>query len=453
MQDIFISINKNVARLSTVDKDASLRTTLIDVSKDVVNDTKIVNSEAFAIVLNELLPHITTLTKNKVGLNFVIEPQDVYLRFITLSKKDIDIEAQIITELKEKAKEIPLNDIYFSYKKIAPFVYQFTGVRKDILEKYIEVSNNMGVGLKSVVPWVRALPKYEKVNEPSIFICKTGNRQVIALSELGGIFFADVYEKELTGKELQVLIKDLSFYKRSSPISHVFTINADYFTLEGYKVREIAIPKFRDEPEITQGYEQNVIVGYIFDTDPEAIDSQLNLLNLLPLPVVEEKSFSLVAAGTIVALFLLIGGLVGGYLYLRGKNDLRNTNIAQNTNQKQDQNSNAVLSGSAPAVVTQKEELKKSDIKIRIENGAGIDKLARKTELFLTALGYSIQSIDTANSDVADTIFRFKKDKVAYTDLIKADMKDKFPGITVKEDLPDTTEYDLLITVGRSSKL
>lgn len=450
MQDIFVSINKNVVRLSTVDKDASLRTTLIDVPKDVVNDTKIINADGLALLLNELLPHVTTLTRNKLGLNFVIEPQDVYLRFITLSKKDVDIEAQIITELKDKAKEIPLKDIYYSYKKIAPFVYQFTGVKKDILEKYIEVSNNMGVGLKSVVPWALALPKYEKVNEPAIFVCKSGDRQVIALSELGGIFFADVYERELTEEELQVLIKDLSFYKRSSPISHVFTINADYFTLKGYEVKEIVLPKFIEGSEISAGYEQNVIVEYIFDTDPEELDSQLNMLNLLPLPVVEEKSFSLATAGTIVALFLLIGGSVGGYLYLSGKNAAKNTNLAQNTNQ---QNLTAVLSDTASEVVAPKGELKKADIKIRIENGASIAGLAAKTEVFLTALGYSIQSIDTASSEVADTVFRFKKDKITYTDLIKTDMNDKFPGITVKEDLPAISEYDLLITVGRSSKL
>ena len=449
MQDIFVSINKNVVRVSTVDKDASLRTTLVDVSKDIVKDTRIVDSEALSSILSGLLPHVTSLTRNRVSLNFITEPQDVYLRFVTLSKKDVDIEAQIISEIKEKAKEIPLKDIYYSYKKVAPFVYQFTGVRKDILEKYIEVSNNMGVGLKSVVPWALAIPKYEKVNEPSIFVCKSGDRQVIALSELGGIFFADVYEKELTEDELQVLIKDLSFYKRSSPISHVFTINADYFTLEGYKVKEVVLPKFQEGSEITPGYEQNVIVEYILDTDPEALDSQLNLLNLLPLPVVEAKSFSLVAAGTVVALFLLISGSVGGYLYLSGKND-SNKNIAQNTNQPQD---NAVLGGTAPEVVTAKTELKKSDIKIRIENGASIAGLAAKTQEFLKALGYDIQSIDTASSDVADTVFQFKKNKISYADMLKTDMKDKFPGITVKEDLPDSSEYDLLIILGKSSKL
>lgn len=452
MQDIFISINKNVVRLSTVDKDASLRTTLVDVPKDVVTDTKIISSTGLGSILNDLLSNVTTVSKNRLGLNFVVEPQDVYLRFITLSKKNIDVEAQIIAELKEKAKEIPLDDIYFSFKKVAPFVYQFTGIKKDLLDKYIEVSNSVGIGLKSVVPWALTLPKYVKTNEPAIFVCKTGDRQIIALSELGGIFFADIYERELKEEELQVLIKDLSFYKRSSPISHVYTINADYFTLEGYNMQEVELPKFQENSEISPGYEQNVIVGYMLESDPETLNSQLNLLNLLPLPVVEAKSFSLLAAGTVVALFILIGGSVSGYLYLRGRNTAENTSIAQNTNQ-QDANANAVLSDTAPAVEVPKVELKKSDIKIRIENGASIAGLAAKTQEFLKSLGYEIQSIDTADVDVADTVFTFKKAKVNFTEMIKADMTDKFPGITVKEDLPDSAEYDLLITVGKSSKL
>jgi hypothetical protein len=247
------------------------------------------------------------------------------------------------------------------------------------------------------------------------------------------------------------LIKDLSFYKRSSPISHVFTINADYLTLEGYEVKKVALPKFQEGVEVTPGYEQNVIVDYLFDTDPEAIDSQLNMLNLLPLPVVEARSFSLVAAGTLVAAFILIGGLVGGYLYLSGKNPLKNTNIAQGNSNQQEQTSNAVLSGTAPVDVSS--SLKKSDVKIRIENGASISGLAAKTKELLTSLGYNIQSIDTAEIDVPDTLIRVKADKSAYADTVKADMNSKFPGITIKNDLPTSSEYDLLITVGKSSTL
>jgi len=453
MQDLLVSINRNVIRLSTVDKDNLLRTTLVDVSKDVVDDTRVVDPGKLSASLNDLLPHISSLTKSRLSLNFVLEPQDVYIRFVTVPKKDTDLDARILVELRDKAKDIPIDDLYFSYKKIAPFVYQFIGVEKEILEKYIEVSNSLGIGLKSVVPWVLLLPKYEKVNEPAIFISMLGNRQTVALSELGGIFFAETYEKERKEEEIQALIKDLSFYKRSSPISRVFTLNCDYLTLMDYEIKEVKMPEFHDESEVTTGYEQNVLVNYFLDAEPEFLNSQLNALNFLPMPVVENKNFSLVAAGSFVAILLLLGGLFGGYLYLKDKNNIAKNNLAQDTT------SNQVLSGSTKETTPSESEpqtksnLKRSDLTIRLENAASISGLAARTKEFLGKLGYNVVSIDTADTDVENTVFRFKKGKSIYTDLLKGDMEVSFPGISVKEDLSDSAECDLLITLGRSSKL
>ena len=327
MQDLIISLNKNVIRLSTVDKEASLRTTLVDISKDFADDTRIIDSIGFSQILGDLISQISTLTKNKLSLTFVMEAQDVYLRYVTVTKRSENIEEQIISELKEKAKDIPLDDIYFSYRKIAPFVYQFVGVQKQVLEKYMEVSNHLGIGLKSVIPWVLALPKYEKVNDPAIFISKVGDRQMIALSELNGIFFADVTEKERTEEELQTLIKELSFYKRSSPIKHVFTMNCDYLTLGDYEVTKVEYPSFTGESEVPPGYEQHVIVNYLLDTDSDVVMSQMNILNLMPLPVVESKSVSLVAVGSVIAILVLVGGIYGGYLFIKNRND--HTQVAQ----------------------------------------------------------------------------------------------------------------------------
>jgi len=39
------------------------------------------------------------------------------------------------------------------------------------------------------------LPKYLNLSDPSIFVTKVNNEQVVALSELGGIFYTGVFEK------------------------------------------------------------------------------------------------------------------------------------------------------------------------------------------------------------------------------------------------------------------
>ncbi|MFZ2664599.1 MAG: LytR C-terminal domain-containing protein [Patescibacteria group bacterium] len=457
MQDLIISLNKNVVRISTVDKDTVLRTTLVDVPRETVDDTKILNSSSFSQILSGLLPQITTLTKNKMSLNFVVEPQDVYLRFITLPKKDGNLDDQIINELKEKAKDVPLDDLYFSYVKIAPFVYQFAGVKKDFLDKYLEVSNHLGIGLKSVTPWVLALPKYEKVCDPAIFISKVGNRQVIALSELNGIFFSDVYENEKTEKELQDLVKELSFYKRSSPIKHVFTMNCDYLSLGDYEVKEIEYPVFKDNLEVASGYEQNVIVNYLLDTDTDVVSNQLNLLNLLPLPVVESRSVPAIATGVVFASLILIGGLFGGYIYLRGKNQANVAQLAQNT-QDQEQSQNTQVLSEATQNLEQTQENaqpKKEDLKIRVENGAGVSGLAARTKEFLVGLGYTVlDPPGTSSISTEATILEYKKEAFdTYNDMVIADIKEKLPNTEVKQTLSSDKEYDLLLTVGSSSKI
>jgi hypothetical protein len=455
MQDLIVSLNKNVIRLSTVDKDTVLRTTLVDVSKETVDDTRILDSASFSEILNGLIPQITTISKNKMSLNFVVEPQDIFLRFVTLSKQDGEIDEQIINELKEKAKDIPLDDLYFSNIKIAPFVYQFVGIKKDTLDNYLEVSNHVGIGLKSVIPWVLALPKYEKVCDPAIFISKVGNRQVVSLSELNGIFFSDVYDKERTEKELQDLVKELSFYKRSSPIKYVFTMNCEYLSLGDHQVKEIQYPVFNEGSEVTSGYEPNVIVNFLLDTDTDVVNHQLNLLNLLPLPVVENKNVSVVVAGSVFALLILVGGLFGGYLLLKDRNQKnnelvlnnQNTQVLSETTQKTEETQKTV----EPDV---KVAPKEQDLKIRVENGAGVSGLAAKTKEFLAGFGYNVVSIDTADTSTESTILNYKKDAfTAYNDMVIADIKEKLPNTEVKQTLSNDTEYDLLITVGSSSKL
>lgn len=459
MQDLIVSLNKNVVRLSTIDKDTVLRTTLVDVPRETADDTKIVDPSSFSEILNGLIPQISSLTKNKMSLNFVVEPQDIFLRFITLSKKDGDIGEQIVEELKEKAKDIPLDDLYFSYIKIAPFVYQFVGIKKDTLDKYLEVSNQVGIGLKSVVPWVLALPKYEKVCDPAIFISKVGNRQVVALSELNGIFFADVFDSERTEKELQDLVKELSFYKRSSPIKYVFTMNCEYLSLGNHKVKEIEYPVFKEGSEVSSGYEQNVIVNYLLDTDTNVINHQLNLLNLLPLPVVENKNVSVVVAGSVFALLILVGGLFGGYLLLKNRNESNNQLVQNNQNQEQNTQvlSETTQNTEEPKQEEQTQEIpqpKKQDLKIRVENGAGVSGLAAKTKEFLEGFGYTVLEPSTSSISTEATILEYKKDAFdAYHEMLIADIKEKLPNTEVKQTLSSDKEYDLLLTVGSSSKI
>ena len=85
----------------------------------------------------------------------------------------------------------------------------------------MDVSNFVGIGLK-VLSLALVLPKYENVNDPSIFVSKVDGDQVVALSELNGVFFAGSYKEENT-EELSALIKELSF-TRGLVLSNIFLL-------------------------------------------------------------------------------------------------------------------------------------------------------------------------------------------------------------------------------------
>ncbi len=464
MQDLIVSLNKNILRLSTIDKEVNLKTASVEIPKEIVDETRILNPEGLSDILNNLILQVSSLNKSKLSLNFIIEPEDIFLRFVTVSKNGSDIGDQIVAEIKEKNPEISLDHLYFSYKKMAPFIYQFIAVRKDVMEKYLELSNSIGIGLKSVIPWVLALPKYEKVNDPAIFISKVDNNQVVALSELNGVFFAGTYQKEKSPEELQELIKDLSFYKRSSPIKFIYTLNCDSFSMSNYNIKKISCPEFNSSQPVPKGFELNTITNFMLDSDSDVLDSQLNMLNLLPLPVVESKSSALIITGSVVGALLL---MIGGYFGIKslGNRNLSQENQMAQENSQIEQNSQ-VLSESveqeqenndSEASETPKDpnlEVKKGNLKIKVMNGAGVSGLAGRTKDFLNELGYAALIADTADSKVEATILDFKKDLIEdFEKLVTEDMKEKFPQIEVRKDIPDDSDYDLIITVGTSSEL
>jgi hypothetical protein len=455
MQDLFISVSENKLRISTVDSKLGFKSVEEDLTKNVINDYTVVDVATFTSVLGEAIAKISNQPKNRLLLNFVLEPQDVVLRFFTLGKGISGDGAQIVSEIKTKIPDENLDDLYFSYQKIAPFLYQFIGVKKELLEKYIEISNSVGIGLKSIIPWVLLLPKYTESTQPAIFVTKRGDKQVIALSELNGIFYTGAYEKERSSSELSEFIKQISFYNRTEPIKSLYTLNYDSFSLSGFNVNRITLPIAELDQDSTKGFEINILTNFMLDKDPTIISNQNNVVNLLPLPEVAKKSSALVYVGSGVAGLVIVGALI--FFGFINKPNNTGGNLAQNTD---NQNQQAVLSetksSSEPAAGIENQkpaELKKSDLKIRVENGTGLSGLAAKTKEMLTGLGYNVVSIDTASETRKETLLRFNKKAADFKTMITADTKDKFQDAVIEDSLADGLDYDLLIIIGGNVNL
>jgi len=219
--------------------------------------------------------------------------------------------------------------------------------------------------------------------------------------------------------------------------------------------------------------EINTIINFLIDSDPLILESQLNLLNLLPLPVEVKKSPALVVVGSVVGVLLLVVGAYFGIRNFKGEKSV-DTQMAQTG---QSQENAQVLSQSVEneqsengsgasesdgknggtdsgAETDPNAKVQKGNLKIRLENGAGINGLAARTKVFLEDFGYTVLTIDTANTKTDSTVLQFKKSAAeTYKDMITEDMKSKFPDIEVKDDLPDDSDYDLLIILGASSQL
>jgi hypothetical protein len=313
MQDLIVSLNENELKISAL-KEGAFGSVVKEVSKNIVNDSRIVDQEQFATILHESITELFGKTKGKYRLNFVIEPEDTYLRFITVNKDGQDLDAKIISEIQTKLGETKLDDLYFSYIKIAPFVYQFVGVKKEHLEKYINISTLLQVELHSVLSWVLMLPKYVGSNESVIFICGVANKPTVVLSELGGVFFVGSYDSKEDQAKLNSLVQELSVYKRQKPIDKIYTFNYPQLKeSEGFVVHNVAVPG--SDTDEARGFESNLLVNYMLDLAPDAIGSQLNMLNLLPVPAVDKKQTALVKVGAPIAAFLIALTIFGGFMF------------------------------------------------------------------------------------------------------------------------------------------
>lgn len=456
MQELTISLSENNLKISTIEK-GEFKGVVAELSNDVAKDHIILNEESFSNSVSDLLNTITSKRPKDLSLNFLVEPSDVYLHFVTTNKANEDLEQQIRNEVSTKLSDTNLDELYFSYYKIAPFVYQFVGIKKQLLEQYMNISNSLGITLRSVLPWILYLPKFVDTNEPAIFISKVSNKQIVALSEFGSIFFSGVYEQEKNTEELQKLVTELSVYKRNSPISRVYRFKYDSFSLNpDYEVLDLQVPN--SDLEQAQGYELHLLVEYVLDKDSSLLLTPMNLLNTLPLPEdISSKPRALVPVKALAGVLLLLGFGFSAF-YLTNDNN-SSQEVLQNTT-----NENQVLSEETQVADTQTDgdeseqpleeiTLDKNELVIRVENGAGLPGIAGRTQEYLETREYTVASVGNSDSQNRQTtLLQFKESKKDFASLVQKDMEETFET-EVGDNLDESAEYDLLITVGVDADL
>jgi len=411
-----------------------------------VDNSQIVDAKVFANILAEAIVALVGPNAKNSTLHFLVEPQDVYVRFISTRKDSGDVSSQIEAEVAAKLEGVNVADLYYSCQKIAPFVFQFVGIKKNAVSAYLEVGSSLGIPVAAVTPWVLLLPKYVNKGAPCVFLARRLDNQIVALSELNGVYFSEAYTEDKSVEELQTLVQKLSVYERSKPIQNVYTLDYEQFSLSSsYVVAELfADEKFAKWPQ----HKLHVLYESVMAADPNGalFGTQLNLLNLLPVPVGSQKQSSLVYVGATLGVVLSVGALVGGIMML--KNSGRSA--LEKVQQPQQVLSEATHDATESTQTTQSQqlpELKRDDIRLRVENGAGVAGVAAKSRDELLALGYQVVSIGNAAENRSDTLVRMKADKRVYRDLLFSDLKDKH-DVVIEDTLAADAEYDVLVVIG-----
>jgi hypothetical protein len=440
--ELIASLSKNILKLS-LNRKEGFQSARGEISKEAVNDWEIVNVESFAQEFNKVLSQFSNVSKKSLEMVYLIEPGEVILKFVTVGKNEsLSDDEQVLKDIREKLDGVSLEDLYFSYQKIAPFVYQFVGIKKVYLERYVELGNALGISLKAAVPWVLAVPKFLENNDPFVFILMNDERHTIALAELNGIYYSENFEHKQSPQEITDLVQKLSVYKRSDPINKIYTLVINGFDFgEEYKVTPIM--EIGSDFSEAEGFELHVLVAEVLGSSPDYGRTQFNLLNLFPVPVIREDKPVAVYAGAAMVAFLLLAGL-GAYYLL--SNDSTGGELAQNIEEN-----TAVLSevdDSQQSTESESALLSKEDVNVRVENGAGIPGIAGQTQETLEELGYTVVSIGNADeTGRGDTLVRFKDSKSDYQPFFEEDLQSEFE-LVFEGGLSEDLEYDFLIIVG-----
>ncbi len=461
MKDLLISLDSNILKVSYCGPDGCAGFSQ-EISQDIVSDSKILNPELFARKLIELSSSLLPLKKKPDALTFIVPPENVLLAFHSVSKGETPVQDQLCAEASSKIN-VPLESLYFTHFKIAPFVYQFIGVDKDYLESLVKVSNLWGVPIRSVVPWVLLLPKTLPDSSPSIFVGNFDDKYIVALSELNGIYFSASYDEEKTEAEISDLVRKLSVYNRSSPIQNVYTVNASFSIGGAYKVH----PILEQERYLGQeGFEIHDLTLRVLKDYPDILNSYINLLNLLPLPKVRAKTNSLVSASVAVSVVaLLLAGFFWGMpkfsktasLIPVADNVLGGETKTPESSLTETPTREHKVDSENSQVLKKASQYTKKDMIIRIENASEVNGAAARTKALLEGLGYKVESIGTSSTQLESSQVLITKPLMELRDELKRDLGDKVPVSVVDtlDELSPNEEYshNVLIRLGKDAKI
>ncbi len=465
MNDLLISLHANTLKITYCNKVGCAGLTA-ELDSSLVDGSRILDVEGFTAKVIEVSSPLIASAKKPRTLSFILEPEDVFLEFLTVKKNAGKPVSEQLEDAITSKLEAPLEDFYYSYRRIAPFLYQFVAIEKAHMDSLLAVSSLWGVPLRAITPWPLLLPKSLSGRDPAVFVVKAGSRYVVALSELNGVYFSSVYATETSPVELSALISRLCVYNRKTPIKRVYVYGFTPVGWEDFEVLSVPVLD-RESHFVDPEYPLHDLVRYVFADISDLEHSQVNLLTALPLP--EKVSSKLPAvAVSVFAGVALLGAFAFykfGAISSKSANVLGNADVQESSQAVSDVSlaQGQTAQESSDSAETETVMPAKEDIHIRVENACGVNGAAGRTKTLLEDAGYDVVEIDTALNRLEVSQLLLSPELMPLKDDLLKVLGDSVP-IEVIDEL-DTTHtdgdtdsegapaYNVLIRLGKNSSI
>jgi len=433
---IFVELNKNKLKVLN----GALEKAEVEVDQSIVDDSRINSPEELAPKLKELIKNLKTKPKR---MAIMLQEKDIFDRFFVVSGDEVDVTSRL-TEQASSYVEGDIKDYYTLFQKVSPFVYQFVGVKKDLLENKAKLASLCRLKLEGILPVSCMLASFVNSRDPFFLIFECREESTMLASEYGGVYFSGTYDlTEDINVRVEKLIQELSTFNREKPVKDIYYYGEEIRIPERFNGIKLQLPDGLVGDEM-HGFEKLVIALSLVAKDSGVLNSYINVLSFLQATRSGERSLAKYAPKVLVPLLLV---LAFSFFYISYKGTLfdRNQKLDVNgVNETSESASPAESSSSA----TEIKGIDKATLKIRVENGAGVAGVAGKMKDFLTSLGYTVTEVGNAEKfDYAETQLIVKKTKNDFSETIKKDLEKQYT-VKVSDALAETSAYDVLVIVG-----
>jgi hypothetical protein len=443
----------------------------IPLDATILNDSEIRNITEFTKILFNALYDMKGGGYKNIPIIFLTDPVRNHFRFIK-TQKELNFDnqtSQIFTELNLEPE-----NYYFGVHKISPFVSQFIASKKSDIDVLVNIANELECELLGIFSYLPFVAKIANHNGNLIIISSYLGNIIVALSEMGGVYFNNKYGSFKDAPSVKEMVDNLRIFKSSTQTNKIVSFNFENPEASS----KLGIGELPISNEL--GFKNPIhnLADQVLNED--YINSTYNFVNCFFQRAKEKKKPSLVVVGSFLFLFLALAGGWGYNTYV--DNNFYNL-VVQNVLGDSSSDNNQIVTEPTPVLnklpeapseisesfpqteVNQTEpgssvikefstppsssvEYKRGELKVSVINSTGITGLAKRNSQVLEVLGYKNIKLETSNEVITGNLLKIKPSLAKYRSQINKDLV-TFKDLKIEETLPESSSLDFVLILGK----